>query len=51
MITITTTTYLQGRETDWDWGTLEFQTSPFRGGIALQTSTTPPDWPILPGEL
>ena len=35
MITKMTTTYLQGRETDWDWGTLEFQTLPFKGGRAL----------------
>ena len=43
--------YLHKRETDWGWGTLEFQTTPFRGGIALQTSITPTDWPILSGEL
>ena len=51
MTTITTTIYLHERETDWGWGTLEFQTTPFRGGIALQTSITPLDWPILSGEL
>ena len=51
MITIMTTTYLQGRETDWDWGTLEFQTIPFKGGRALQTSTTLPNWSVLSGEL
>ena len=51
MITIMTTTYLQGRETDWDWGTLEFQTIPFKEGRALQTSTTLPNWSVLSGEL
>ena len=51
MITIMTTTYLQGRETDWDWGTLEFQTIPFKGGRALQASTNLLDQHILSGEL
>ena len=51
MTTIMTTIYLQGRETDWGWGTLEFQTVLFEGGRALQTSTTPPDQPILSVEL
>ena len=39
------------RETDCSWGTLEFQTTPFKGGRALQTSTTPPHQPILSWEL
>ena len=51
MITIMTTICLQGRETDWGWGTLEFQTAPFKRGRALQTSTTSPNWPILSREL
>ena len=51
MTTIMTTIYLHERETDWGWGTLEFQTALFGGGIVLQTSTTPPDKPILSGEL
>ena len=39
------------RERQIGAGGLEFQTTPFRGGIALQTSITPPDQPILSREL
>ena len=51
MITITITICSPERQTGWGWGTLEFQTAPLKGGRALQTSTTPPNRPILSGEL
>ena len=43
MITI----YWQDREVDWDKETLGFLITGFQEGKALQTSTTPSDWPIL----
>ena len=51
MITNMITIYWQEREVDWDKETLGFLITRFQEGKALQTSTTPPNWPILSGEL
>ena len=51
MITNMITIYCQEREVDWDKETLGFLITRFQEGKALQTSTTPPNWPILSGEL
>ena len=51
MTTNMITIYWQEREVDWAKGTLGFLITCFQEGKALQTSTTPPNQPILSREL
>ena len=51
MITNMITIYWQEREIDWDKEILGLLTTPFKEGLALQTSTIPPTRPILFEEL